>query len=113
MIIGNFQYDPTRDAYRGEIKTLTLLRSNVQLRNVTKEGDKAPDYRIVEEGAAGTVELGAAWKRKSKAGGEYLSVILDDPALPRSLNAALMAGKGENTAILIWSRPVKRDAKAK
>jgi uncharacterized protein (DUF736 family) len=111
MIIGNFTYDWKRDAYIGEIKTLTLTRSNVQFRNVNKESEKEPDYRIVEESAAGTVELGAAWKRKSKAGSDYLSVILDDPALPRSLSAALMAGDTENTAILVWPRPKKGKAK--
>jgi len=107
MIIGNFKHDPNRDTYTGEIKTLTLLRTNVQFRSVEKGGKKGPDYRIVEDGAAGTVELGAAWKRTSKADKEFLSVTLDDPALPRSLSAALVAGDAEHSAILIWSRPAK------
>jgi uncharacterized protein (DUF736 family) len=106
MIIGNFTYDPKRDAYTGEIKTLTLQRSNVQIRAATNSGQQGPDYRIVEESAAGSVELGAAWKRTSKAGSEFLSITLDDPALPRALNAALMPGQNE-AAILIWSRPAK------
>ena len=106
MIIGNFTYDQARDIYAGEIKTLTLQRSNVQFRSVTKTNPQEPDYRIVEEGAAGTVELGAAWKRTSKAGSEFLSVSLDDPALPKALSAALMSGQAD-TAILIWSRPAK------
>ena len=106
MIIGNFTYDRDRDTYFGEIKTLTLRRSTVQFRSVKKGNPQEPDYRIVDEGAAGTVELGAAWKRTSKAGADFLSVTLDDPALPKALSAALMSGQG-NTAILIWSRPIK------
>src|SRR5215469_6067376 len=107
MIIGNFTYDQARDTYVGEIKTLTLQRGNVQFRSVKKGGNtNEPDYRIVEETATGTVELGAAWRKTSKAGSEFLSVNLDDPALPKALSAALMPGQN-GTAILIWSRPAK------
>ncbi|HEY1544966.1 MAG TPA: DUF736 domain-containing protein [Xanthobacteraceae bacterium] len=110
MIIGNFNYDQDRDIYIGEIKTLTLQRGNVQFRSVKKNGAQEPDYRIVEDGVAGTVELGAAWKRTSKAGSEFLSVTLDDPALPKALSAALMLGQADG-AILIWSRPAKTSGK--
>ena len=106
MIIGNFTYDQARDTYAGEIKTLTLQRGNVQFRAVKKGNTNEPDYRIVEETATGTVELGAAWKKTSKAGSDFLSVNLDDPALPKALSAALMPGQNDG-AILIWSRPAK------
>lgn len=109
MIIGNFKHDLRHDTYIGEIKTLTLLRGNVQFRSVSKAKEKEPDYRIVEEGEAGTVELGAAWKRTSKSGSEFLSVVLDDPALARSLNAALMPSGDGKSAILIWSRPARKE----
>jgi uncharacterized protein (DUF736 family) len=112
MIIGNFTYDRDRDTYVGEIRTLTLQRGNVQFRSVKKNGEKEPDYRIVEEGAAGIVELGAAWKRTSKGGSAFLSVTLDDPALPKALRAALMPDEGEG-AILIWSRRDKAEVEAK
>ena len=108
MIIGNFSYSQDKDTYTGEIKTLTLLRGMVQFRPVEAKNDKGPAYRVVVQGEASQVELGAAWKRKSKAGSEFLSVTLDDPALPRALNAALMTGEGEGGAILIWSRPAKK-----
>lgn len=112
MIIGNFKHDPKRDTYAGEIKTLTLLRGNVQFRSVTKGKAKEPDYRIVEEGDTGTVELGAAWKRTSKSGSEFLSVMLDDPALAGSLNAALMPSGDGKKAILNWSRPARKEKAA-
>jgi uncharacterized protein (DUF736 family) len=78
MIIGNFKYDPAKDSYAGEIKTLTLLRGKVHFRPAESKSDKAPHYRVVVEGQPGSVELGAAWKRRSEAGREFLSVRLDD-----------------------------------
>jgi uncharacterized protein (DUF736 family) len=112
MIIGNFKYDPAKDSYAGEIKTLTLLRGKVHFRPAESKSAKAPHYRVLVEGQPGSVELGAAWKRRSEAGREFLSVRLDDPALPRPLSAALMPSDDGSSAILIWSRPSKRKAKA-
>lgn len=110
MIIGNFTYDKTKDTYEGEIKTLTLLRGKVAFRPTEGKNGKGPNYRVTVEGAPGAVELGAAWKRTSEAGREFLSVSLDDPALSRPLNAALMPAEDGAGAILIWSRPAKRSA---
>lgn len=108
MIIGNFNHDTKRDTYTGEVRTLTLLRGKVQFRPVNKSSEKEPDFRIVEEGEYGIVELGAAWKRTSKSGNDFLSVVLDDPALPRTLRAALMPAEDGSGAILIWSRPTRK-----
>lgn len=105
MIIGNFTYNQAKDTYSGEIKTLTLLRGKVAFRPAETKSEKGPHYRITVEGAPGAVELGAAWKRKSEANREFLSVSLDDPALPRALNAALLPSEDAASAILIWSRP--------
>ena len=74
MIIGNFTYNKAKDTYTGEIKTLTLHRSKVVFRPAEGKNGKGPDYRVIAEGAPGEVELGAAWKRTSEAGREYLSV---------------------------------------
>jgi uncharacterized protein (DUF736 family) len=35
-----------------------------------KQGDNGPDYRVTVDGPQGSVELGAAWKRKSAKGRE-------------------------------------------
>ena len=43
----------------------------------------------MQEGPNGTAELGAAWKQRSNAGNDYLSVVLDDPSLPQPLNSTL------------------------
>lgn len=113
MIIGNFTYDQTKDTYTGEIKTLTLHRSNVAFRPAKGKNGKGPHYRVIIDGAPAAVELGAAWKRTSKAGREFLSVSLDDPSLPRQLGAALMPAEDGTGAILIWSRQqTKRSTQA-
>jgi uncharacterized protein (DUF736 family) len=112
MIIGNFTHNKAKDTYEGDIKTLTLLRSKVAFRPTEGKNGKGPNYRVVIESAHGAVELGAAWKRTSEAGREFLSVSLDDPALPHPLNAALMPAEDGAGAILIWSRQVKRAAAA-
>ncbi len=39
---------------------------------------QGPDYRIL----AGATEFGAAWKKTSNEGRDYLSVKLDDPSFP-------------------------------
>jgi len=112
MIIGNFTYDKAKDTYSGEIKTLTLHRSKVLFRPVQGKNDKGPDYRVTVEGTPGAVELGAAWKRTSEAGREFLSVSFDDPALTHPVSAALMPAEEGTGAILIWSRQTKRQAEA-
>ena len=113
MIIGNFKYDAKADTYAGDVTTLTFQRSNVQLRPTEKSGEKEPDYRIVAESEFGTVEFGAAWRRTSEKGQDFLSVSIDDPALSGSLNAALFATENGKTAVLVWTRPkAKAPAKA-
>ncbi len=73
MIIGNFTYNKAKDTYTGEIKTLTLQRSKVEFRPTEGKNGKGPDYRVTVAGTPGAVELGAAWKRTSEAGREFLS----------------------------------------
>jgi uncharacterized protein (DUF736 family) len=83
------------------VKTLTL---NVKARiaPVEKANEKAPDFRIF----AGRTEFGAAWKKTSGEGREYLSVKLDDPSFPTPIYASLVEVEGEDGLSLIWSRRV-------
>lgn len=95
--IGTFTKDDAGN-YNGAIKTLTLDIKTATLRQVEKDGDKAPDFRIV----AGKTELGAAWKKTSRENRDYLSVKLDDPSFPGPIYASLVdADEGYS---LIWSR---------
>jgi uncharacterized protein (DUF736 family) len=110
MIIGNFKYDTKTDTYTGEVTTLTFHRSNVQIRKVEKTVDKEPDYRVVAQTSLGTVEFGAAWKRTSERGQEFLSVAIDDPSLVSALNAALFLANDGQTASLVWNRPKRKKA---
>ena len=95
--IGTFT--KSENGFSGQIKTVTL---NVKAKFAPseKENDKAPDYRIF----AGQTELGAAWKKTSNAGREYLSVKLDDPTFPAPIFASLVAVEGGDGYVLIWSR---------
>ena len=108
MIIGNFSYDADHDTYSGEITTLTLQRGNVVFRPIEKGGDREPDYRIVQERDGTMVEFGAAWKRSSEKGRDFLSVMLDDPALPSPFNAALFLSDRDGRATLVWQRQSKK-----
>ena len=98
--IGSFT--STDNGFTGSIRTLTL---NVKARfqRVDNPSDKGPHYRIY---AAGNVELGAAWqKRSEQTDRDYLSVKLDDPSFPAPIYATLSEVEGETGFQLIWSRP--------
>ena len=97
--IGTFT--KTDNGYNGEIRTLTL-KTKVTLVPSGNDADKAPDFRIF----AGTIEFGAAWKRKSQESSrDYLSVKLDDPSFAAPIYATLVEVEGEEGHSLIWSRP--------
>ena len=74
--------------------------------NDRREADGAPDFRIM----AGAAEIGAAWRRTRRESDEtYLSVRLDDPALPQPIFGALIEDTANATARLIWRRDRKDD----
>ena len=95
--IGTFT--KSENGYTGAVKTLAL---NVKARiaPAEKTNDKAPDFRVF----AGQTEFGAAWKKRSSEGREYLSVKLDDPSFPAPIYASLVEVEGEDGLSLIWSR---------
>ena len=86
------------DGFNGTLRTLTF-NVKVKIVPIAKDNDKSPDYRVL----AGTMEIGAAWKRQSKANKAYLSVRLDDPSFPAPVNARLVDGEDGN-ATLYWTR---------
>ncbi|WP_315828392.1 MULTISPECIES: DUF736 domain-containing protein [unclassified Bradyrhizobium] len=96
--IGSFT--ASDNGYTGSIKTLTL---NIKAKFVAseKDSDKAPDYRIW----AGSIEVGAAWKKTARdSDREYLSVKLDDPSFSAPIYASLVKIEGDDGLALIWSR---------
>jgi len=59
---------------------------------------------------AGAAEIGAAWRRTRKGSEDtYLSVKLDDPALPQPIWGALLEGTDSAPARLVWRRDRKDD----
>lgn len=96
--IGTFT--STENGFTGSIRTLAL-NVKVRIARIEKPSDKGPQFRIF----AGSVELGAAWqKRSSETDRDYLSVKLDDPSFPSPIYATMTEVDGEDSYQLIWSR---------
>lgn len=96
--IGTFT--STENGFTGSIRTLAL-NDKVRIARIEKPSDKGPQFRIF----AGSVELGAAWqKRSSETDRDYLSVKLDDPSFPSPIYATMTEVDGEDSYQLIWSR---------
>jgi uncharacterized protein (DUF736 family) len=102
VTIGNF-HKQQDGSFSGSITTLSLNIKSVQLRPVTPENDRAPDFRIFARDA----EFGAAWKKTSADNRDYLSVKLDDPSFPAPVYASLV--EADDGYSLIWSRRRARD----
>jgi uncharacterized protein (DUF736 family) len=101
-VIGTFS--AVKDGYAGTIRTLTISAKVQILANDRKQGESAPDFRIM----VGAVEIGAAWRKTKQGSGEtYLRVTLDDPTLPRPIWAALLEATDDGVARLLWRRDRK------
>ncbi|HXI85914.1 MAG TPA: DUF736 domain-containing protein [Parvularculaceae bacterium] len=92
--------DAGPDGCVGTIRTLTVNVKAKIVANDQKKSDGAPDFRVY----AGSAELGAAWKAKTKgdAPKDYLSVQLDDPSFTEPVRAAFFEEDG--AAFLVWNR---------
>ena len=111
--IGEFTKQKT--GYSGHIRTLSL---NIDVAIVTAEAsetENAPDYRVhaSDDGKAEAgPEIGAGWKRTGERAGEYVAVLIDDPALPQPIRANLFRDDDAGNAwSLHWSRPRDRAGK--
>ncbi|GGO91697.1 DUF736 domain-containing protein [Stakelama pacifica] len=96
--IGTFTAN-SKGEIAGVIKTLTL-NTKASFRAVEKEGEKSPDFRI----SAANMDIGAAWKKTSREGRDYISVKLDDPSFPAPIYATLSETDTTGEYALIWSR---------
>jgi uncharacterized protein (DUF736 family) len=109
MQIGMF----TREAsgFTGQIHTLTLACDLVIVPAEPSDAENAPDYRIHRGGDEGP-EVGAGWTRTGERAGEFVALVIDDPAFPQSIRANLFRDDDAgSTWSLHWSRLSKRDAK--
>jgi uncharacterized protein (DUF736 family) len=95
-IIGKFT--KSENGYTGSIWT-TAGSLKVKITPAVNETDKAPDFRVF----TGQSEFGAAWKRTSNAGSEYLSVKLDDPTFPAPRSRRWVDSEDDGF-VLLWCR---------
>lgn len=104
-----------QSGFSGRIQTLTFVRDIVIAAAEASDAESAPDYRVhiaASEGTELLQEIGAAWKRTGERAGDYIAVVIDDPALPQPIRANLFCDRDTgNEWFLHWTRPVKRDAK--
>ena len=111
--IGTFTRDET--GFIGHLTTLHLNQDVIIIAAEPSDAANAPDYRVhvfdgVNNEAAG--EIGAAWKRTSERAGDYLALVIDDPALPQLIRANLFRDDDAGFAwSLHWSRQPKHDGK--
>lgn len=98
--------------------SMTTLHSHFNLRLIpleNKTSDQFPDYKIYAVGSMGQeTEIGAAWKKtKRKIGGvefEFLSITIDDPSLPNTLNVAAFKNQQGGWDITWRRRQANKDA---
>jgi len=90
--------------HRG-IFTLSLQAKGVRLvPDLRASGENAPSHRVL----VGRAEIGAAWKKKSNEGREYLGLKLDDPSFAAPIYANFFDDEDSEGPSLIWSRPNTR-----
>jgi uncharacterized protein (DUF736 family) len=104
--IGTFKKDG--EGYAGSIQTLTL-QAKITFEPAPKRNDNAPDYRVIHISENFTSEIGAAWKKTSREGAEYLSVSIDDPSFAEKINCRLVKTGSEQGHTLYWDRQRPRD----
>ncbi|MBB2206451.1 DUF736 domain-containing protein [Gluconacetobacter takamatsuzukensis] len=98
--IGSFK--KVGNEIQGEIVTLSLQTKNVRfVAEANRSNDNAPSHRVF----VGRIEIGAAWKKTSNEGRDYLSVKLDDPSFNAPIYANLFQDEDGEDYSLIWSRP--------
>ena len=100
----------TREAgsYTGHIRTAMLDVELAIIPTDQSEALNAPDYRI-HLGADDGPEIGAGWKQTGEKAGDYLSLLLDDPAFAQPIRANLFkSGRNGNAYHLVWNRPPRR-----
>jgi uncharacterized protein (DUF736 family) len=109
MMIGKFEQNG--DGYTGIINALGLGVEAVTFSPVPVKQGHGPDFVVIGATNGAEFEIGAAWKKTSKAGNAYLSVKLDGPTLAGPINCALTAQRDGSHA-LMWNRRDEADEQA-
>ncbi len=107
--IGTFTRE--QSGFTGRIHTFTIYREITVVSAEPSDAENAPDYRIHHGNDEGP-EIGAGWKRTGERAGEYIALLIDDPALPQPIRANLFRDDDAGNAwSLHWNRPQKRDGR--
>jgi uncharacterized protein (DUF736 family) len=103
------QFIRENSGFVGRIHTFTVYREVTVIPTEPSDAENAPDYRVHHGNDEGP-EIGAGWKRTGERAGEYIALVIDDPALPQPIRANLFRDDDAGNAwSLHWSRPTKRD----
>ncbi|MFJ6327646.1 MULTISPECIES: DUF736 domain-containing protein [unclassified Rhizobium] len=103
------QFTREGSGFTGRVHTLTLYHELTIVPADPSDAENGPDYRV-HHGADDGPEIGAAWKRTGEKAGEYLSVLLDDPALPQPIRANLFRDDDAGSSwSLHWTRLKPRE----
>lgn len=104
--IGEFTRTPS--GYCGRVRTLALDLELVLILAEPTDTENAADYRIHLRDEDGP-EVGAGWKRSGERAGNYVALLLDDPAFVQPIRANLFQWGDDKTAWgLHWTRPPRR-----
>ena len=87
----------------GTLTTLALHVAKITFQPEQGKNENAPVYRVF----AGDFEIGAGWKKTSKAGKPYISVKLDDPSFAQPIFCALSRAE-DSLYLLDWNRRAPR-----
>ena len=97
------------DGYTGRLHTLGLDVEICLAETEPSDADSAPAYRVLIGEGDQSLDVGAGWKRTSEKAGDYISVLIDGPILPRPINANLFRSLSDSgTYLLVWNRPAKQ-----
>lgn len=104
-----------KSCFFGRIETLIIRRDIVLVPTDNPDAENTPDYRVhvaADGDAEPGVECGAAWKRTGERAGEFLALVIDDPALPQPIRANLFRDDAKGvTWSLQWSRSSRHEGK--
>lgn len=95
--------------------TIAVLQFEAKVKispNPHKTSSETPDFLLTKSDGSGDfeLELGAGWRRTSiEQRVSYIEVVIDDPALPRPINAVLWRDSHEDIWFLYWDRHSKGD----
>ena len=109
------QFTRKDSGFTGRIETFTLFHDIAIVPADPSDAENAPDYRVHDrdDGVEDLgPEIGAGWKRTGERAGEYIALMIDDPALPQPIRANLFRDDDTGNAwSLHWSRPRDRGEK--